>query len=192
MFRKFLLLAPLLLPPMLLAAGPAAAQMESREGIALQNQILQLRQELDMMRRSGGGGGYAAPVPMAPPAGRGGVAGGSPELLSQMLERVGALEEEVRRLRGQVQESEYRVRTTQQALEKLQGDMDYRLQQLEQGAPAPRPPPRRARPSAARPSPPRPRRPPPRRRAPPSAPWPMARRRFPAATTAPPRPRRAR
>ncbi|MFC4170356.1 hypothetical protein ACFOY6_23795, partial [Pseudoroseomonas aestuarii] len=112
MFRKFLLLAPLLLPPMLLAAGPAAAQMESREGIALQNQILQLRQELDMMRRSGGGGGYAAPVPMAPPAGRGGVAGGSPELLSQMLERVGALEEEVRRLRGQVQESEYRVRTT--------------------------------------------------------------------------------
>lgn len=154
MSRKFLLLAPLLLAPLLLAAGPAAAQMESREGIALQNQILQLRQELDMMRRSGGGGGYAAPVPVAPSVGRGGVAGGSPELLSQMLERVGALEEEVRRLRGQVQESEYRVRTTQQALEKLQGDMDYRLQQLEQGgARAPAAPARPAQRSEAEPAP---------------------------------------
>ncbi|PHK96802.1 hypothetical protein CR162_00020 [Pseudoroseomonas rhizosphaerae] len=153
MFRKFLLLAPLLAAP-LLSATPAMGQMESREGIALQNQILQLRQELDMLRRSGGGG-YAAPVPVAPP-GRGGVTGGSPELLSQLLERVGALEEEVRRLRGQVQESEYRGRTTQQALEKLQGDMDYRLQQLEQGgarAPAAAPPSRPAQRSEAEPAP---------------------------------------
>ncbi|MGY4803826.1 hypothetical protein ACVMLK_20505, partial [Teichococcus aerofrigidensis] len=59
MLRKLLLLAPLL--PML-GAAPALAQMESREGIALQNQILQLRQEMEALRR-GGGGGYAAPVP---------------------------------------------------------------------------------------------------------------------------------
>ncbi|WP_160000591.1 YbgF trimerization domain-containing protein [Roseomonas sp. 18066] len=133
MLRKLLLLAPLLLP---LLAHPAAAQMESREGIALQNQILQLRQELDQVRRSGGSGGaYPAPVPVAP-QGRGNAPSGSPELMSQLLDRIGQLEEETRRLRGQAQESEYRNRTLQQAVEKLQGDMDYRLQQLEQAAPA--------------------------------------------------------
>ena len=132
MLRKFLLLAPLL---PLLGATPAAAQMESREGIALQNQILQLRQEMENLRRggAGAGGGYAAPVPVAPQQPRGGA---SPELLGQLLDRVGQLEEETRRLRGQNQEAEYRARTTQQALEKLQGDIDYRLQQLEQGGAA--------------------------------------------------------
>ncbi|MCQ4163025.1 hypothetical protein NON00_24315, partial [Roseomonas sp. GC11] len=129
MLRKLLLAMPLL---PLLGAAPALAQMDSREGIALQNQILQLRQEVDSLRRSGGGTG--APVPLAPPS-RGGAPAGSasPELVSQLLERIGNLEEDVRRLRGQAQEAEYRNRTLQQALDKLQGDMDYRLQQLEQG-----------------------------------------------------------
>ncbi|EFH09353.1 hypothetical protein HMPREF0731_4429, partial [Pseudoroseomonas cervicalis ATCC 49957] len=68
MLRSLLLALPLL--PML-GAAPALAQMESREGIALQNQILQLRQEMETLRRGGGGGGFAAPVPVAPPA-RGG------------------------------------------------------------------------------------------------------------------------
>jgi len=134
MLRTLLRLAPLL---PLLGAAPAMAQMESREGIALQNQILQLRQEVESLRQQGGGG-YPAPVPMAPPS-RGGVQAGSSELLNQLLERVGALEEEVRRLRGRMEETDYRQRTTQQALEKLQGDMDYRLQQLEQGGGASRP-----------------------------------------------------
>ena len=72
---------------------PALAQAESREGIYLQNQILQLRQELETLRRSGGsalrgaqsrrGGGGAAPV--------------AANCSAQLLDRVGALEEEVRR-----------------------------------------------------------------------------------------------
>jgi TolA-binding protein len=129
MLRKLLLAAPLLA---LLGAAPALAQVESREGIALQNQILQLRQDMESLRR----GGMGAPVPVAPPS-RGGGGGGSSELVGQLLDRVGALEEEVRRLRGQAQESEYRSRTSQQALEKLQGDMDYRMQQLENGGARP-------------------------------------------------------
>ncbi len=40
---------------------PAAAQVDSREGIALQNEIYQLRQDVqqmrDQLRRGGGGGG---------------------------------------------------------------------------------------------------------------------------------------
>ena len=145
------------------AVRSAHAQAESREGIYLQNQILQLRQELEGLRRSGGGGsGLAAPVPRG-----GGGAAPSGELLSQILERVGALEEELRRMRGRLDETEFRNRQLGQAVEKLQGDVDFRFQQLEGGgggrqrgggggsaavepAPAPRPtsPPPQPRPPA--------------------------------------------
>lgn len=137
MLRTLLLAAPLL--PLLMAA-PAVAQMDSREGIALQNQILQLRNEVEQLRRGGGGGYVPAPVP----SGRAPV-GGASELTGQLLDRVNQLDEEVRRLRGRADEAEFRNRTLQQQVEKLQGDMDYRLQQLENGgggsrpAPAPAP-----------------------------------------------------
>jgi TolA-binding protein len=124
MLRTLLLAAPLL--PLLMAA-PAVAQMDSREGIALQNQILQLRNEVEQLRRSGGGGYVPAPAPSS----RGGAP--SSELTGQLLDRVNQLDEEVRRLRGRTDETEFRNRTLQQQVEKLQGDMDYRLQQLENG-----------------------------------------------------------
>ena len=143
MLRKLLLAAPLL--PMLMAA-PAMAQMDSREGIALQNQILQLRNELEQVRRGGGGGGYVAPPVQS---GRG-AAGVSPELTGQLLDRVNQQDEEIRRLRGRADEAEFRSRTLQQQVEKLQGDMDYRLQQLEGGGGAGRSP--AAAPGAAPPA----------------------------------------
>ncbi|WP_254453513.1 hypothetical protein [Siccirubricoccus sp. G192] len=119
-------LAALLLATPLLLPQPAFAQAESREGIYLQNQILQLRQELDQLRRGGSSLG-APPVVVAP---RGGAAPQG-ELLGQLLDRVSGLEEEVRRLRGRLEESEFRDRQLSQTVEKLQGDVDYRLQQLE-------------------------------------------------------------
>ncbi len=125
MLRKLLLAAPLL--PMLMAA-PAMAQMDSREGIALQNQILQLRQEMEQIRR--GGGSSLGGAPVVAPSGRGGA---SSELTGQLLDRVNQQDEELRRMRGRIDELEYRNRTLQQQVEKLQGDMDYRLQQLEGG-----------------------------------------------------------
>jgi hypothetical protein len=73
-------------------ATPAQAQVETREGIALQNQILDLRRELDALRR----GGAAMPTPSAPA--RGPAASG--DLVQQLLGRVQELEEENRRLRG--------------------------------------------------------------------------------------------
>ena len=109
------------------AVRPAAAQAESREGIYLQNQILQLRQDLEGLRRSGGGpSGLAAPVPRG-----GGGQAPSNELLNQLLERVSGLEDEVRRMRGRVDESEFRTRQLGQTVEKLQGDVDFRFGQLE-------------------------------------------------------------
>jgi len=123
--RLPLLAAVAVLP--LLAPLPAAAQMDSREGIALQNQILELRRDLDAIRR--GGGVSAAPMPVPS---RGG--GGAPqELLQQLLARVGELEEQVRQLRGQLDVAQNSNRRLSEDVEKLRGDMDFRLQQLEGG-----------------------------------------------------------
>ena len=117
----------------LLGAPVAAlAQAESREGIYLQNQLLELRQELEQLRASGGGRAAPQPSPRGGPP----VAGGG-ELVGPLLDRVNQLEEQVRRLRGQVDENDNRTRQIQQALEKLQGDTDYRFTQLEGGAAAP-------------------------------------------------------
>jgi TolA-binding protein len=115
----------------LLIASPALAQMDSREGIALQNQILELRRDLDAVRR---GGGFAAPTP------RGG--GAPPETAQALVLRVQELEEVVRRLRGQLDVAENANRRLAEEVEKLRGDMDFRLQQLEGGgrAGAARPP----------------------------------------------------
>ena len=101
-------------------AGPAMAQMDSREGIALQNQILQLRQEMEQLRSRGGS---AAPAPVA----RGGSGGG--ELVGQLLDRVNTLEDEVRRQRGRVDVLENQNRRLAEDIEKLRGDMDFRLSQ---------------------------------------------------------------
>ena len=128
--RAALLALPLLGPV------PALAQMDSREGIALQNQILELRRDLDAARR--GGGFSSAPVP-APSRGGAGV---PQELAQQLLARVSELEEQVRRMRGQLDVAENANRRLAEDVEKLRGDMDFRLQALEGGGgrTAPRPP----------------------------------------------------
>ena len=105
----------------LLAAQPAAAQMESREGIALQNQILQLRQELEQLRSRGGS--------LPPPVATGRAPAGGGELVGQLLDRVSTLEEEIRRQRGRVEVLENQNRRLTEDIEKLRGDMEYRLGQ---------------------------------------------------------------
>lgn len=117
-----------------LLAQPVAAQLESREAIALQNQLLQLRQELEQLRARGGGGSVAAPVP------RGGGGGGG-EMVGQLLDRVTTMEEETRRLRGRVDELDNRNRRLQADLTKLTEDMEYRLSQREGAATPPTRPP---------------------------------------------------
>ncbi len=159
--------------PLVALPGPALAQVETREGIALQNQILQLRQELEALRRGGalaapqppaGGsllGAPAAPRPAAPPG-----AAPQAEIVQTLLDRVSRLEEELRQVRGRAEQAEFRERQLRERVEKLEGDIDFRLQQLEsqrQGAapaPAQRPAaaapatPAAAAPAAAGPRPP--------------------------------------
>ena len=115
-------------------ATPAEAQVESREGIALQNQILDLRREIDALRRGGG----AVAAPSAPS--RGSAASG--DLVQQLLGRVQELEEENRRLRGRLDVADNNDRQMRAEMEKLRGDLDFRLQALEKGT---------GRPAATRP-----------------------------------------
>ena len=135
----------------LAAPHGALAQVETREGIALQNQILQLRQELELLRRGGLG--------QAPAAGGGSaLGGGAPrapagqpqgELVGQLLDRVSRLEEELRSVRGRAEQAEFRERELRERVEKLSGDIDFRLQQIESARPGAAPAARPAAPPAA-------------------------------------------
>jgi TolA-binding protein len=107
-------------------AIPAEAQVESREGIALQNQLLDLRREVDALRRGGG----SMPAPSTPSR----ASAASGDLVQQLLGRVQELEEEIRRQRGQLDVAENNDRQLRAEVEKLRGDLDFRLQTLEKGA----------------------------------------------------------
>lgn len=100
----------------------ARAQMETREGIALQNQILELRRDLEALRAQRGGGG-GDPVLRGPsrPSGDGG------DIVPQLLDRVQSLEEEVRTLRGRLDQVENSTQRQYQDLTKQIGDLAFRV-----------------------------------------------------------------
>jgi len=110
--------------------APARAQVDSREGIALQNQIAELRQEVqalrDQMARApaGGGGsslgGYQQPPPAADTGGG--------DLTAQLLGRVERLEDEVRALRGRVDEVDNARQRQAEDFNKQMADLNFKLQ----------------------------------------------------------------
>ncbi len=129
-------------------APPALAQLESREAISLQNQILELRHQLQQRGQGGSGGGSE---PVAPPIGSNAAVDSpsSGELTPQLLDRVSTLEGQVRDLRGQLDQLNNQVQQQNAALSKQIGDLSFALQQghpaATGGAPAavPQAPPRR-------------------------------------------------
>ena len=120
---------------LLASAMPAVAQVESREGIALQNQILELRRQMqtlqDQTNRGGGSptnlGRGAYPQPST---------GGS-DLVAQLLSRVDALEDQVRQLRGRVDETQNEVQRQGADLGKRIDDMAFQAQTPRGGPPPP-------------------------------------------------------
>ena len=110
------------------AAAPALAQLDSREAIGLQNQILELRRDMQSMQSPRGGS------PIQPY--RGG--GGGSEIAAQLLDRVTSLEEEIRRLRGEVDEQANASRRQAADLAKQVADLNFRLQNAGPAAVAPR------------------------------------------------------
>lgn len=118
--------APVVAAIVLLAASmtPSDAQVDSREGIALQNQIYQLRQELkaaeDQIAR--GGSGNRAPAYAPPPQQQGGG-----DLLAQLLTRVDALEDQVRQLRGRIDETQNQLQRQNEDLGKRIDDLAFQI-----------------------------------------------------------------
>lgn len=114
-----------------LAAAPVAAraQIESREGIALQNQMLELQQEIQALRQQVGRGGAAGgsslgsayqPTPLTPAPAAGG-------LQAQLLDRVQRLEEAVRGLRGQIDDANNTRQRQYDELNKKIDDLSFKL-----------------------------------------------------------------
>ena len=101
----------------------AQLQMESREAIALQNQILELRRELQSVQDQSRGGTptYLGRSGSPPPA-----AGN--DLLAQLVARVGSLEEQVRQLRGRVDETQNQVQQQGAELGKRIDDLAFQMQ----------------------------------------------------------------
>jgi len=106
--------------------GLARAQVESREGIALQNQILDLRRQVQILQDQGARGGNVSPsrppIPYVPPA------TGSGDLVAQLLSHVDALEEQVRQLRGRIDETQNQVQRQGADLAKRIDDMAFQTQ----------------------------------------------------------------
>lgn len=127
-------------------ASPARAQMDSREAIALQNQILALQRDVQILADQVQRG---AP-PAYAPAPRGGGGGGGSDLVAQLLERVSRLEDEVRRLRGRLDEVSNQQDRQNAELSKQVGDINFRLQSPSAPAAQPGPPPGNPGPSQQR------------------------------------------
>lgn len=114
-----------------LIAAPAAAQ-DARE---LSERLTRLERELQVMQRQL----YRGDVPagqQAPtsPAFQGGDLGG--DIASRLQQRVIQLEELVTRLTGRVEENQYQVQQLSSKVDRFIDDVDFRLQQLEQGGSA--------------------------------------------------------
>ncbi|MGA3400901.1 MAG: hypothetical protein ABSC95_16920 [Acetobacteraceae bacterium] len=126
---------------LLLTAWPAAAQM-TREEIGLRNQIYELQQQVQalqqQMAQGGGGGSYLGRQGYPPPQ-----SGGSNDIVAQLLARVQTLEEEVRTLRGRVDEAQNQFQQQAADLGKRIDDLKFQMQngQAPGGAPTEAPPP---------------------------------------------------
>ena len=114
----------------------AQTQIDSREGIALQNQILELKQEVQALRdqiASGGAGSSSAlgsAHSSAPPS------QASADMTAALLERVSRLEDEVRNLRGHVDEVDNARQRMGDDLSKQIDDLNFKLDNATPATPA--------------------------------------------------------
>ena len=107
-------------------AVPAAAraQVDTREGIYLQNQIQEMKRDIQALRdqlRSGAAGSSAlgAARPSAPPP--------TGDITTALLERVARLEDEVRKLRGTADEEANLRKRADDDLTKQIEDLNFRI-----------------------------------------------------------------
>lgn len=132
MMRQLRIVTPAVaLLAVLFASGAALAQSSDARGLA--DTLARLERQLQALERTVYRG---AP----PPAGsseavadRDSAAGAT---MANLQLKTGDLEEQLRRLTGQVEQIDFQVRQINQRLDRLVADVDFRLRSLEQGAPA--------------------------------------------------------
>jgi TolA-binding protein len=120
-----------------LLVTPAFAQVETREGIALQNQISELRRDIDDMRNNaprGGGGSSLGSSRRNAPVEESGPAGGG--MTPELLERISRLEDSVRQINGRLDELANTQSRSQADLAKQISDLQFRLDNGGAAAPA--------------------------------------------------------
>ncbi len=138
---------------LVVATTPGWAQVESREGIALQNQILELQRQVQGLQAQGGrgsptnlGGSYSGPPPST----------GSGDLVAQLLSRVSVLEDQVRQLRGRVDELQNQADRQSAELSKKMDDLAFQLGKPGAAMPSTGPMPPQSRPVQPQPMSPQP------------------------------------
>ena len=151
---KYALAALLLGALAVLPGKPALAQFTSRDAIALNNQIAELRHDLQALRDQVA---HGAAAPSGPSSSLGGYRGAPPaaggsDITTQLLDRVSQLEEEVRNLRGRIDETFNASQRQGEDLTKQIGDLNFKVDGLAGGAGASPP----AGPPAAQPMAPAP------------------------------------
>lgn len=118
---RILLLAATLMVPLGASAQPL---IQSQEGIALQNEILQLQQQLQQLQSQHAGSSALAAAPA--PASSSGASSTNP-LLPGLLTQVQQLQSQVQTLSGQVSELQHQVDTQNAQTQQEIGDLKFQL-----------------------------------------------------------------
>lgn len=108
--------------------------IQSQEGIALQNEILQLQQQIQQLQTQGGGNGSSSlggggPAPSA--------GGGGSSLVPTLLTQVQQLQGQVQSLNGQVSDLQHQVQTQNDQTQKELSDLKFQMSNGGSGGQAP-------------------------------------------------------
>ena len=112
--------------------GPLAhAQQDNRDIRPLLDRMDRLERDINLLQRQVYRGGTgSAPLPAAQPAD-----GGTTALNFEM--RMGRIEDQMRTMTGQIEETSYKIEQLRQNLEKLQSDLEVRFNQIQGGGAPP-------------------------------------------------------
>lgn len=128
---------------LVLSSGAALAQSNDVRGLA--DTVSRLERQLQALERSVYRGAPPPAVSQSSPSTASPSNAPSGTALSNLQVTTDGLEEQLRRLTGQIEQLDFQVRQMNQRMDRLVSDVDFRLQSLEQGAGA------TTRPSASQP-----------------------------------------
>jgi tol-pal system protein YbgF len=110
-----------------LAVAAPAARAQQQDVRPLLDRLDRLERDINLLQRQVyRGGAGSAPVPAAPP-------GDASSALNFEM-RVGRIEDQMRTMTGQIEETSYKIEQLRQNLEKLQSDIEVRFSQLQGGS----------------------------------------------------------